>query len=68
MPIFDYTCRDCGKNFDIMISNNKKDQVRCPECASKNVKQKLSVFNTGAKPSVGPGNACQGCGMGAAGG
>lgn len=67
MPIFDFACRDCGKYFDIMISNNQKDQVRCPECASKNVIQRLSIFNTAA-PSSGSGNACQGCGVGTAGG
>lgn len=47
MPIFDFDCQDCGKTFDIKISNQDKDKVKCPECGSSQVKQKLSLFSTG---------------------
>ncbi len=67
MPIFDFACKQCGKKFDLMISNTQKNQVKCPECGSAEVKQLLSAFNT-AKPSSGTvPNACQGC-SGSAGG
>jgi len=46
MPIFDFACQDCGKKFDLMISNRDKDKVTCPECGSSKVKQLLSLFNT----------------------
>jgi putative FmdB family regulatory protein len=60
MPIFDYLCHQCGKKFDIMISNADKDKVKCPECNSGNVKQLLSLFNTGGGSKTLPAS-CQGC-------
>ncbi|NLU48674.1 MAG: zinc ribbon domain-containing protein [Syntrophomonadaceae bacterium] len=51
MPIFDFACQDCGKKFDLMISNKDKDKVTCPECGSSQVKQLLSVFNTASRGS-----------------
>lgn len=63
MPIFDFECRDCGKKFDLLIANKDKDKVECPQCGSRNIKQRLSVFSTtasGGSAAVAP-NACQGC-------
>ncbi len=51
MPIFEYKCGDCGSVFDLLISNSNKKNVRCPECSSTSVEQRLSVFNTGGKRS-----------------
>lgn len=53
MPIFEFVCSECGKEFDILISASKKDQVECPACGSSQLKKKLSSFSTtgGSKPS-----------------
>ncbi|MGS0764911.1 FmdB family zinc ribbon protein [Syntrophomonas curvata] len=66
MPIFDFLCQNCGKKFDIMIANADKNKVKCPECNSSEVKQLLSLFNTGGTKSAPAG--CQGCSAGATGG
>lgn len=44
MPIFDFSCQDCGNKFDLMISNRDKDKVKCPECGSSKVRQLLSLL------------------------
>ena len=71
MPIFDFKCRQCGHNFDIMISSAEKDKVRCPECGATNPIQLLSSFNT-ARPGPGvskPGpDGCNGCAAAGTGG
>ncbi|MEQ8201812.1 MAG: zinc ribbon domain-containing protein [Syntrophomonadaceae bacterium] len=71
MPIFDFKCRECGYNFDMMISYSEKDKVRCPECGAVNPAQLLTPFNT-ARP--GPGvrkpapDGCNGCAAAGTGG
>lgn len=69
MPIFDFSCDECGKKFDVMISNADKSKVRCPECGSAKVIQKLSLFNTGSSSgSSGTRDACHSCERGYSGG
>ena len=51
MPIFDFQCQDCGEKFDLMISNAEKAKATCPDCNSSNIKQMLSLFNTGGGSS-----------------
>ncbi len=46
MPRFDFTCQECGKQFDVLVSNADKHKVSCPECGTNNIKQMLSLFNT----------------------
>ncbi len=46
MPIFDYQCNDCGKQYDVFHKNREiKDDVFCPFCGSKKNKRLISVPN-----------------------
>ena len=69
MPIFDFSCQDCGNKFDLMISNRDKDKVKCPECGSSKVRELLSLFNTskGGSPTSLP-SCSAGCPTAASGG
>lgn len=41
MPIFDYSCKDCGHQFELWI--RKEDQATaCPECESEEVEKLFS--------------------------
>jgi putative FmdB family regulatory protein len=44
MPIFEFACKECQYEFNLLISNADKDQVRCSACGSVNVKQLLSLL------------------------
>lgn len=67
MPIFDFACQECGKEFDLMIANKDKNLVRCPDCGSSQVKQLFSLFSTGGSKSSPP--ACgTGCSAASGGG
>ena len=51
MPVYDYICGDCGKDFDIFLSYAAYDhaEVCCPVCGSSNVTRKIhSVRVTGS--------------------
>lgn len=43
MPMFEYTCNDCGKNFEELVSS-ESEPVECPACHSQNARKLLSVF------------------------
>ena len=42
MPIFEYTCNGCNRDFEKLVFGNQ--EVSCPKCSSKDVKKKFSVF------------------------
>ena len=44
MPIYEYRCQDCQKNFEtIVISKNDASAIACPKCGGKNVKKKIKT-------------------------
>jgi len=47
MPIYEYTCVECKNTFSLLqkIGSSEKDTT-CPQCGSKEVKKKLSLFSS----------------------
>ena len=43
MPLYEYHCQGCGKNFDKMQPYESRDLVSCPDCGSR-VDRKISLF------------------------
>jgi putative FmdB family regulatory protein len=41
MPIFEYACRKCGKQFEELVRG--KEQPACPKCKSKDLEKLLSL-------------------------
>ena len=45
MPIYEYSCPQCGEDFEKLIrSMSTADQVSCPSCSSNNVKRRMSLI------------------------
>ncbi|MDR2811917.1 MAG: zinc ribbon domain-containing protein [Endomicrobium sp.] len=42
MPIFEFTCAECGENFEILVLSG--EAIECPKCGNKNVIKQLSKF------------------------
>ena len=66
MPIFEYTCNQCGKAFEELVFGSAQE-ITCPACKATDVTKQLSVFaaSNGGGTSSGP--ACgnrSGCGSG----
>ncbi len=60
MPRYEFDCKHCATNFTVAISIAERDKVKCPNCGSKNIKQKftpVSIGGTSCKP-----NDCGSCG------
>jgi len=54
MPIYEYSCRACGNDFEKLVSFSSKDIIRCPKCSSENVVKKISMVASGK-------SGCGGC-------
>jgi putative FmdB family regulatory protein len=45
MPVYEYTCKNCGKRFEITAHWDERDEKAvCPKCKSKDVEQRFSSF------------------------
>ncbi len=64
MPIFEYQCASCGKEFELLVRNSSPAPA-CPLCNGSELRKKLSAFAaiTGSASAQAelPG-ACQSCG------
>ena len=48
MPIYEYTCQDCSKQFEKLVrSMTANVEVKCPQCGGTHVKKGWSVFGMG---------------------
>lgn len=54
MPVYEFRCRDCKKEFEIVvpISGYDPDKVACPQCGGRSVERLWSrVFAVTSKKS-----------------
>jgi putative FmdB family regulatory protein len=48
MPVYEYHCDKCGKNFDLFVrSATRESEPKCPQCGSSEVKKAISLFGVG---------------------
>lgn len=61
MPIFEYTCADCGAAFEKIVPRHDSE-TECTHCQSRNIERQLSVFavSGGSGEAMDPG--CGRCG------
>ncbi|HTN49152.1 MAG TPA: zinc ribbon domain-containing protein [Burkholderiaceae bacterium] len=60
MPIYEYVCGDCGKEFEALVRASTTPQ--CPGCRSTRLEKQLSVFATAnAEPAIAA-SPCSTCG------
>jgi len=65
MPLFEYECLGCGREFELL--SRAAEQPSCPSCHSTDLQKRLSVFAVGAAPAAKPlqpagGGPCGMCG------
>ena len=45
MPLFEFECNSCNRNFEDLVRNNEEiDGVICPFCGKSSAKKKISTF------------------------
>ena len=54
MPLFEYSCNDCSREFeDLNKSEDKDSQKNCPSCNSTKVTRKMSTFGISITATIG---------------
>ena len=43
MPLYDYSCRQCGRTFEVLV-RGEAASLRCPHCASADLERLPSLF------------------------
>ncbi len=72
MPMYEYSCLDCARQFERLLPMSATDQlVVCPFCQSTHVQRRLSLFaahsrggttvETAPTAATGGGCSCSGC-------
>jgi putative FmdB family regulatory protein len=53
MPLYEFHCKKCGKDSEILTRSSDWKGVPCPSCGSTQLVKKLSVFAAAAKDGEG---------------
>jgi len=64
MPLYEYACRECDRQFELIRAMNDADKIiECAYCKSKDTHRVLSVFfaQSGGKSLAGSGSGCGSC-------
>ncbi len=68
MPVYEYQCAKCGKEFEMMRSRAEKDaQAKCPVCGKSHVQRKMTTCfmrshsKEGSSSRVGGASGCASC-------
>jgi putative FmdB family regulatory protein len=51
MPLFEFTCRECGHRFETLVMGSR--QPACPRCSSASLEKLYSTFGTRSAGSAG---------------
>jgi putative FmdB family regulatory protein len=65
MPLFDFICRSCGREFEFLLLGG--DRPFCPTCGSDDLQKQISSFSSRSAGKGGSGSGSSGC-SGCAGG
>ncbi len=63
MPIYEYSCLDCGNDFEALVFRSS-EKICCPNCQKENLERKMSTFAfKGSEKFVGTGSSssCGSC-------
>ena len=62
MPLYEFSCSKCGAEFERILANSGS-RTSCPECRSRKVKKKFSLFGSkvGGKFTSSSGSDCSSC-------
>jgi putative FmdB family regulatory protein len=59
MPIFEYHCNECDKDFEILLIGD--EEVSCPDCAGRNLRRLVSTFSHKSEGEPTRSSSCSTC-------
>ena len=61
MPLYEYTCSECGKTFETLARVG--EEAECPGCGSTDTTRKLGRFSVGSGETSGGGCPTGSCSL-----
>lgn len=58
MPNYEFECRDCGHRFTVNVPWSKKEDVECPQCEGKDLREFYGFFLAGGAGAPREGGGC----------
>jgi putative FmdB family regulatory protein len=59
MPLYDFTCDDCGKQFERLVRRESDvAEMDCPDCGGRQVSRALSLPAAPVSATPAPGASC----------
>ena len=66
MPIYEFKCGACGKEFEKLCAVGKDRRIQCPECGGRRSERRFSLFGVRssgrATAASGSKASCSSCG------
>lgn len=62
MPLYEFHCRDCKEDFELLVRSTKWQGTPCPKCGSTKLQKQLSVFASSGV-QAGPSASSAACGV-----
>lgn len=57
MPIFEFQCLKCNKQFEEIVSSSRAQDISCPKCRSRQTRKLISQ-TCGVRANTAVGKAC----------
>jgi len=51
MPIYEFHCQECGRQFEVLVSIGGENGVTCSGCGSRDIRKLVSAFGIGGGSS-----------------
>ncbi len=67
MPLYEYECKNCASQFELLRARNAQEPPICPVCGQTEVVRVMSSFrgrlatNSGSLRSIAGTSSCAGC-------
>jgi putative FmdB family regulatory protein len=63
MPIYEYRCKKCGHEMELLVKSSSGSKPKCEKCGSTSLEKQFSAFGVGGDssdpmPSAGSSGAC----------
>jgi len=62
MPLLQFTCASCGKPFEELVKRGREEEVRCPDCQSREVRRRYQGPCSFGSPRASGGSSSCSCG------
>lgn len=63
MPLFEFHCKSCGRDAEVLVRSSDWKGTTCPACGSTQLVKKLSVFVASSNASNSASSSPMPCGM-----